>query len=150
MKEKTYADLLKNLNSLLEDENDKITIMSTITCEIFQSFDYLNWVGFYRLVSDDMLKVGPYQGTHGCLTINLDQGVCGKCAHTREIQIENDVSKIPHHIECSSTTKSEIVLPVISLDDKLIAVLDLDSTELNSFDETDVKYLTKINELIIK
>lgn len=148
MKEQIYKEIIKNLRSLLHEENDEITIMSTIACEVYQSFDYLNWVGFYRLINNNTLKVGPYQGTHGCLTITLDKGVCGKCASTKEIQIENDISKIPYHIACSSSTKSEIVLPVLAYDKKLISVFDLDSVEFNSFDEIDVKYLIQITEMI--
>ncbi len=139
-KENIYLDLLKRIDSLIEGETDTISKMSTISCEIFHTFDYLNWVGFYRMVNDSTLKVGPYQGTHGCLTIKIGEGVCGKCAKENKIQIENDVQNIPYHIACSSETKSEIVMPVLD-NNVLRAVLDIDSTELNSFDIVDEKYL---------
>ena len=125
-----------------------ITIMSTIACEVYHTFDYFNWVGFYRVVSDGMLKVGPYQGGHGCLEISFDMGVCGKCAREQKIQCINDVSKLDFHITCSADTKAEIVLPVFDFESRLIAVFDIDSTELNVFDNVDEMYLTKITELL--
>ena len=143
-KENIYIELIKKVDSLIEGETDVITIMSTIACEIFHTFDYLNWVGFYRLIDDEILKVGPYQGTHGCLTIDINKGVCGKCAREKKVQIENDVSKLPHHIACSNETNSEIVIPIFNQNNELIAVLDIDSVELNSFDVVDEKYLSKI------
>ena len=109
-----------------------------------------SWVGFYRLIDEITLKVGPYQGTHGCLTINIEKGVCGKCVRENKIQIENDVCKIPHHIACSSETKSEIVLPVRDSENKVKAVLDIDSKEINCFDEVDEKYLMKTCEHVSK
>lgn len=147
-KEIIYIKLIKRVDSLIEDETDIISIMSTISCEIFQSFEKYNWVGFYRLVDKQTLKVGPYQGTHGCLTIKVGNGVCGKCAIEKKVQIENDVDLILHHIACSTKTKSEIVIPVLDKIGTLKAVLDIDSLELNSFDEIDEKYLTDISDKI--
>ena len=92
-KEIIYIELIKRISSLIEGENDVISKMSTISCEIFQSFENFNWVGFYRLVDEQTLKVGPYQGTHGCLTIIVGVGVCGKCALEEKVQIENDIKK---------------------------------------------------------
>ena len=120
--------------------------MSTISCELYNAFECFSWVGFYRMIDGTTLKVGPYQGTHGCLTIKIDKGVCGKCVMENKIQIENDVSKIPHHIACSSDTKSEIVLPVRDSEKKVKAVLDIDSKEINCYDEVDEKYLMMICE----
>jgi GAF domain-containing protein len=143
-KELVYKNIIIRIDSLIEGETDIISKMSTISCEVYQSFDYLNWVGFYRLAKKNTLKVGPYQGTHGCLTIKIGEGVCGKCASEEKVQIENDVSKIPYHISCSVDTNSEIVVPVFDNIGKFIALLDIDSVELNSFDEIDKKYLTNI------
>jgi len=143
-KELVYKGLINRIDSLIEGETDVISKMSTISCEIFQSFEYMNWVGFYRLVDENILKVGPYQGTHGCLTIKVGDGVCGKCAKELKVQIENDVSKLPHHIACSVETKSEIVIPVFDKKNIPKAVLDIDSIDLDSFDEIDADYLTKI------
>ena len=148
MKKEKYKTVLRNIKSLIEDESDLVSIMSTIACELYHAFDSFIWVGFYRLVNEKTLKVGPYQGTHGCLTINSDKGVCGKCVRENAIQIENDVSAIPHHIACSSETKSEIVLPVRDREKRVRAVLDVDSNEINCFDEMDKEYLTEICALV--
>ena len=146
-KEKKYFELVNNIKILTEGEDDVISVMSTISCEVFQTFDHFNWVGFYRAVGNDKLKVGPYQGGHGCLVIDYGRGVCGRCARERAVQIENDVTKLPYHIACSSDTRSEIVLPVIK-NGELIAVFDIDSTEPGAFDEVDVRWLAEIAGLI--
>jgi GAF domain-containing protein len=122
--------------------------MSTVSCELFQTFDYFNWVGFYRLVDGETLKVGPYQGSHGCLTIQIETGVCGKCARENEVQIENDVTNASHHIACSSETLAEIVLPIRDGDGNVRAVLDIDSLKRDCFDETDERYLREICEWV--
>lgn len=146
-KEQKYQEVLRNVESMIQGEDDRISVMSTIACELYHAFEYFNWVGFYRLVDDVTLKVGPYQGTHGCLTIHIDRGVCGKCAREKQIQLENDVANLPHHIACSSDTQSEMVLPVFDQQGNLRAVLDIDSTEKNSFDDIDETYLTRLAEL---
>ena len=139
---------MQTVKSLIEDESDIVSVMSTIACELYHAFAPFIWVGFYRLVEGTSLKVGPYQGTHGCLTISMEQGVCGKCVREDAIQVENDVSAIPYHIACSSETKSEIVLPVRDLKSRVRAVLDVDANTINCFDAIDKEYLTKICELI--
>jgi L-methionine (R)-S-oxide reductase len=143
-KEQTYKQALQSIELLTEGEDDLISRMSTIACELYHAFETFIWVGFYRRVDKRTLKVGPYQGTHGCLTIDIEKGVCGKCAGEAAIQIENDVSKLPYHIACSSQTKSEIVLPVLGNDGDVRAVLDIDSSQIDCFDEIDVEYLKKI------
>ena len=148
MKKVKYQTTLQTVKSLIEDESDIVSVMSTIACELYHAFAPFIWVGFYRLVEGTSLKVGPYQGTHGCLTISMEQGVCGKCVREDAIQVENDVSAIPHHIACSSETKSEIVLPVRDLKSRVRAVLDVDANTINCFDAIDKEYLTKICELI--
>ena len=148
MKENMYAEVLKNIESLIEGETDMIAAMSTISCELYHAFEHFNWVGFYRLVDEKTLKVGPYQGTHGRLTIDIEKGVCGKCAREGKLQIENDVNSIPHHIACSNETKSEMVVPVKDDEYRVRAVLDIDSTETDSFDQVDRKYLNRICDLI--
>lgn len=144
MKEDTYKKALQAIESVIEGETDLISAMSTIACELYHAFDYFNWVGFYRRVDEHTLKVGPYQGTHGCVTINIEHGVCGKCVRDREIQIENDVSQLPHHIACSGETRAEIVLPVMDRQGQVCAVLDIDATQTDVFDPIDVDYLKKI------
>ena len=150
MKEDTYKEVLQRIESVVEGETDLISVMSTVSCELYHAFDYLNWVGFYRRVDEDTLKVGPYQGTHGCVTIQIERGVCGKCVRDREMQIENDVSQLPHHIACSSDTKAEIVLPIMDSAGQVRAVLDIDATEVNVFDQTDAVSLQRICELVSK
>jgi L-methionine (R)-S-oxide reductase len=148
MKKEKYQTALQTVKSLTENESDLVSVISTIACELYQAFDPFIWVGFYRLVDKTSLKVGPDQGTHECLTISLEKGVCGKCVREDAIQMENDISTIPHHIACSSETKSEIVLPVREQEGRVRAVLDVDSNKINYFDEIDREYLTKICELV--
>ena len=143
-KHEHYRESLERIAAMIEGEDDVISVMSTISCELFHMFEHWNWVGFYRRVDERTLKVGPYQGTHGCLVIDIDRGVCGACARTKQVQVENDVSKAPSHIACSSETKAEIVVPVLTSTNDLAAVLDIDSTELDVFDNVDVEALTTI------
>jgi len=147
-KETKYLELINKIKLLIEGETDIISIMSTISCEVFHTFGYLNWVGFYRVVGRNTLKVGPYQGGHGCLKISFDRGICGKCASEKKTQIVKDVEKLDFHIACSSETKAEIVLPVFDSQKNLIAVFDIDSVNAEAFDETDEKHLTEIVKLI--
>lgn len=144
MKEDQYKNVLQTIESLIEGEADLISVMSTISCELYHAFDQFNWVGFYRLVDATTLKVGPYQGGHGCLSIDISRGVCGKCVRKNSIQVENNVSELVHHIACSSETEAEIVLPIGDRNDNVKVVLDIDSTTSGIFDEVDVKYLKKI------
>ncbi|MEO0328027.1 MAG: GAF domain-containing protein [Pseudomonadota bacterium] len=138
-----YDFVSKTIAALCEGETDVITKMATISCELFHSMDGFDWVGFYRLTEPKLLKIGPYQGGHGCLVIHFDNGVCGACARTEEIQIVDDVEAFPGHIACSATTQSEIVLPVFQ-SGKLIGVLDVDSNSPASFDSQDAQALAKI------
>ena len=138
-----YSEISKSISALCDGETDVITKMATISCELYQAMDGFDWVGFYRVVEPELLKVGPYQGGHGCLTIPFSKGVCGVCARTQEAQIIADVNAISDHIACSATTQSEIVLPVYE-NGVLIAVLDIDSDKPNNFDTHDGKALTNI------
>ncbi len=140
----SYDRVFQRLEALCEGETDPVAIMATIVCELYHAFDHFNWVGFYRNVGNGVLKIGPYQGGHGCLTIAFDRGVCGKCAREKKIQNIPDVLQIPHHIACSSSTRSEIVVPVLGKDGQLITVLDIDSDTPNAFNETDEKNLPKV------
>ncbi|MEM7395602.1 MAG: GAF domain-containing protein [Verrucomicrobiota bacterium] len=144
MKETKYTELLRAIESMADDETDPITILSTVSCELFHAFDHVNWAGFYRRVDEQTLKVGPYQGTHGCLTIPIAKGVCGKCVRENTVQIEHDVKSLPHHIACSPDTRAEIVLPLRNSAGNVWAVLDIDSTQPGAFDETDIRFLTQL------
>ena len=143
-KQKRYDELHTRLEALCEDETDPITLMATIACELYHAFERFHWVGFYRHVGDRTLKVGPYQGGHGCLVIPFDRGVCGRCAREEAAQNVPDVEALPYHIACSCTTRSELVLPVHDAAGALIAVLDVDSDHPAAFDEVDERNLTRV------
>ncbi len=147
-KQARYGKVIPELVEMIKDEKDLVTVLSTISCELYHAFDHWNWVGFYRRVGERTLKVGPYQGGHGCLTIDMDRGVCGACLREKSIIIIKDVSTVDDHIACSSETKSEIVLPIIGNSGTVLAVFDLDSTEIGAFDETDKQYLSKVVDWI--
>jgi len=136
-----YTDVRRRIASLLDGETDWTAAMATVACELHHSFEYYHWTGFYRAVSEDLLIVGPYQGGHGCLRIPFDKGVCGAAARTRKTQLVPDVEDVPDHIACSSSTRSEVVLPVLTPGGDLLAVLDVDSDNLAAFDETDQQQL---------
>jgi GAF domain-containing protein len=132
-----HADVQASIRSLLADEDDWVAAMATVVCELHHAFAYFHWTGFYRAVSDDLLVIGPYQGGHGCSRIPFDRGVCGAAARTRATQLVPDVHAFPGHIACSGTTKSEIVVPVLRPDGRVLAVLDVDSDDPAAFTEVD-------------
>ncbi|MEO1910875.1 MAG: GAF domain-containing protein [Paracoccus sp. (in: a-proteobacteria)] len=137
-----YQDLTARIRALTEGETDEVALMATMACELHHSDDRFDWTGFYRVVAPELLKIGPYQGGHGCLVIPFARGVCGAAARTRQVQIVADVEAFPGHIACSSSTRSEIVLPVIGQDDRLIGVLDIDSDRPDAFDQRDADALS--------
>lgn len=144
-KEQQYQTLFPQIESLLAGENDTIANMANAAAALKQTFNFF-WVGFY-IVKDDMLVLAPFQGPIACTRIRYGKGVCGTAWKEAATQIVPDVDLFPGHIACNSDSKSEIVVPVIR-DGKVVAVLDIDSDELNSFDETDAVYLEKICRLI--
>ena len=144
-KEQQYQTLFPQIESLLAGENDTIANMANVAAALKQTFNFF-WVGFY-IVKDDMLVLAPFQGPIACTRIRYGKGVCGTAWKEAATQIVTDVDLFPGHIACNSDSKSEIVVPVIR-DGKVVAVLDIDSDELNSFDETDAVYLEKICRLI--
>ena len=139
-----YEEALSHILALIDGETDEIAVMATLTCELHHGLDHFDWTGFYRVTSPGMLKIGPYQGGHGCLSIPFDQGVCGKCAREAKLQLVHDVTQLPYHIACASSTRSEIVVPVVDAAGKVRAVLDVDSDALGAFDETDARYLKRV------
>lgn len=143
-KQQLYDRTMACLNRLIEGETDLIAIMATVVCELHHAFEYFDWTGFYRLVEPGLLKIGPYQGDHGCLRITLDRGVCGTAARLKQTQLVADVRTFPGYIACSSETLSEIVVPVFDSQGGLIAVLDVDSNRLGAFDAVDVANLEKL------
>jgi GAF domain-containing protein len=139
-----YPALKATIRALTTGEDDPVALMATVACEVHHSDDRFDWTGFYRVTAPGMLKIGPYQGGHGCLTIPFERGVCGACARTRKTQLVPDVAAFPGHIACSSSTKSEIVLPVFDRTGALIAVFDIDSDQPAAFSETDATELAVI------
>lgn len=139
-----YPSLAATIRALTEAEDDPIALMATVACEVHHSDDRFDWTGFYRVTAPELLKIGPYQGGHGCLVIPFARGVCGACARTRSTQLVPDVEAFPGHIACSSSTKSEIVLPVFDGTGALIAVFDIDSDQPAAFTEDDARELAAI------
>lgn len=142
-----YQDTIHHIEALIQGETDAIAIMTTVSCELHHAFPYFHWTGFYRVTEPNLLKIGPYQGGHGCLRIPFEKGVCGAAARTGKTQCVPDVRQFPGHIACSSATQSEIVVPVFCKG-MLVAVLDIDSDLPAAFDETDQAYLEEICAMI--
>ncbi|THD83681.1 GAF domain-containing protein [Aliigemmobacter aestuarii] len=139
-----YADLSARIEALCHGETDTVALMATVVCELHHSHPMCDWTGFYRVTAPGMLKIGPYQGGHGCLVIPFSRGVCGACARTGEVQLVPDVDAFPDHIACSSSTRSELVLPVRNGAGELLGVLDLDSDTPAAFTEKDAGELAAI------
>ena len=139
-----YTYVAKTIKSLTEGEDDVIALMATVACELHHSDDRFDWTGFYRVTSPKMLKIGPYQGGHGCLRIPFSHGVCGAAARLGKTQLVPDVDAFVGHIACASSTLSEIVLPVWGKAGDLLAVLDIDSNQLDAFNQTDADALAEI------
>ena len=144
MKKADYTELAKAISSLTEGETDEVALMATVACEVHHADDRFDWTGFYRVVAPELLKIGPYQGGHGCLVIPFNRGVCGAAALTRTVQIVPDVEAFPGHIACASSTRSELVLPVEDASGKLIGVFDIDSDQPDAFDAADAAALSAI------
>jgi L-methionine (R)-S-oxide reductase len=132
------------IRALTHGETDTVALMATVACEIHHAHPLCDWTGFYRVTGPEMLKIGPYQGGHGCLVIPFSRGVCGAAARTGQIQNVPDVEAFPDHIACSSSTKSELVLPVWNGKGKLLGVLDLDSDTPAAFTKDDEAWLTPL------
>ncbi|WP_118132423.1 GAF domain-containing protein [Oceanicella sp. SM1341] len=132
-----YAEVRARILSLTEGEADEVALMATVACELHHSFAHFDWTGFYRVTGPEVLKIGPYQGGHGCLVIPFSRGVCGAAARSGETQLVPDVDAFPGHIACASSTRSEIVVPVRRADGSLLGVLDIDSDTPAAFDAQD-------------
>jgi GAF domain-containing protein len=142
-KEEQYKSLLPQIKALISGETDLIANMANITAALKEQFDWL-WVGFY-IVKNDELVLGPFQGPIACTRIQKEKGVCGTSWAQKKTLIVPDVEKFPGHIFCSNLSASEIVVPLIS-NNKVWAVLDVDSKELSTFDSTDQRFLEEIAE----
>ncbi|KPQ16233.1 MAG: GAF domain-containing protein [Rhodobacteraceae bacterium HLUCCO18] len=139
-----YPTLAKTIAALTEGETDAVALMATLACEIHHADDRFDWTGFYRVTEPGLLKIGPYQGGHGCLVIPFDRGVCGAAARTGETQLVPDVDAFPGHIACASSTRSELVIPVRDGSGAVIAVLDIDSDRPDAFTREDARQLEAI------
>lgn len=139
-----YSDLAARIRSLTEGETDAVALMATVACEVHHADARFDWTGFYRVTAPELLKIGPYQGGHGCLVIPFSRGVCGAAARERAVQLVPDVDAFPGHIACASSTRSELVLPVFDGKGALIGVFDIDSDQPDAFTQADAEALTAI------
>lgn len=144
-KEEKYATLLPQLKSLIEAEDDVIANMANVAACIMETFHFW-WVGFYRVI-DNSLVLGPFQGPLACTRIKRGKGVCGTAWDKAQTIVVEDVDQFPGHIACSSASRSEIVVPIFDRDNHVVAVLDIDSEYLNTFDDTDKKWLEEVAQL---
>ena len=144
-KQEQYESLIPQIKGLLYGEDDLIANLANVAAALKEQFNWL-WVGFY-IVKSDELVLGPFQGPVACTRIKKGRGVCGTCWQNATTIIVDDVEKFPGHIACSSSSKSEIVIPIIK-NDTVVGVLDVDSSELASFNEVDQNYLEQIVQLL--
>src|ERR687885_118925 len=143
-KAEAYAQLQEHAESVLAGVTDPIAIMATVSCLVHHAFGHL-WTGFYRVAEPGrLLRVGPYQGTLGCLEIPFGKGVCGAAAAERRTVVVDDVRKFPGHITCDARARSEIVVPTFGRGGELIAVLDVDSERVAAFDDEDREGLERL------
>jgi GAF domain-containing protein len=145
-KEQKYEALVAQAKALSEAETDEIALMANVAAIIHETFHFW-WTGFYRVVGDELV-LGPFQGPLACTRIKFGRGVCGTAWKEKRSVIVPDVEEFPGHIACSSASRSEIVVPIFC-NDEVVAVLDIDSEKLATFDDTDKKYLEKITTLYL-
>lgn len=147
-KKEKYEALLPQIAALIEGEHDETAVLANVSAVLAEAFRWF-WTGFY-LVRGDELLLGPFQGTVACFHIPFGRGVCGTAWKERRTQVVPDVEAFPGHIACSSLSRSEIVVPVSDDKGEIRAVLDIDSTELSTFDDTDRQGLEQIVAIIAK
>ncbi len=145
-KAEQYAELLPQIKAVISDEPDPIANMANVAAMLWQTFHWW-WTGFYRVI-DDTLVLGPFQGPMACTRIRKGRGVCGTAWQENQTQVVPDVDLFPGHIACSSASRSEIVVPLHDPEGNVSGVLDIDSDELNTFDETDRLWLERIAALL--
>ncbi len=145
-KEESYRLLLQQVQSLTDGESDAVSIMANVSAAIHETMHFF-WTGFY-VVCGDELHLGPFQGSVACMHIAYGRGVCGTAWQRGETIVVPDVEQFPGHIACSSLSRSEIVVPLFGADGQVRAVLDIDSRELNTFDEVDRHWLEEIVKAI--
>ena len=139
-----YGQATASIRALTHGETDVVALMATLVCEVHNTHPFADWTGFYRVVGPELLKIGPYQGGHGCLVIPFARGVCGACARTGQVQNVPDVEAFADHIACSSSTRSELVLPVWNGQGRLLGVFDIDSDTKAAFTKADEDWLVPL------
>ena len=144
-KQERYEALLPQIKAVIEGESDLIANMANVAAMLHETFGFW-WTGFYRVIGEELV-LGPFQGPMACTRIRKGRGVCGAAWLKEETQVVPDVDKFPGHIACSSASRSEIVVPVFQ-DGNIVAVLDIDSAQLATFDETDRQYLERIVKIL--
>jgi GAF domain-containing protein len=130
--------------SLTAGESDCVALMATTACEVHNSDDRFDWTGFYRVTDPNLLKIGPYQGGHGCLVIPFSRGVCGAAAREDKVQLIPDVEAFEGHIACASSTRSELVIPIKNSAGRLLGVFDIDSNQPDAFTQNDADELSDL------
>ena len=145
-KGQVYQSLLPQIEALISSEDDWVANLANVSAALQQAFSFL-WVGFYRVI-DSQLVLGPFQGQIACTRIAKGAGVCGEAWQRNATIIVPDVDQFPGHIACSSSSKSEIVVPIVNTNNEVAFVLDIDSDKLNDFDETDQVYLERLAKTI--
>lgn len=139
-----YDRLASMLRALCRGETDAVALMATVACGVHHAHPLADWTGFYRVTGPEVLKIGPYQGGHGCLVIPFSRGVCGAAARSGQVQLVPDVDAFPGHIACAASTRSELVLPVWNGQGRLLGVLDLDSDTKAAFTQENADRLAAI------
>ena len=145
-KKEKYELLLQQVESLIAGETNKVGVLANVSAAIHEAMGFF-WTGFY-LVNDNELMLGPFQGSVACYHIPYNKGVCGTAWARRQTVVVPDVEEFPGHIACSSLSRSEIVVPVFNASNEVVAVLDIDSKELSTFDEVDQYYLERIVQIV--
>ena len=146
MKEEKYKLLTEQIRSLIAGDEDEVAVMANVCAVIHESMGFW-WTGFYRVVNNELL-LGPFQGPVACMHIGFGKGVCGTAWKEQRTIVVPDVEEFPGHIACSSLSRSEIVVPVFSKSGAVVAVLDIDSKDLATFDDTDSRYLEEICRML--
>lgn len=147
-KEEKYRLLTEQLRALLDGETDQVAMMANVAAAIQAEMGFF-WTGFYRVVGNELV-LGPFQGPVACMHIGFGRGVCGTAWQQRQTIVVPDVEQFPGHIACSSLSRSEIVVPLFGSGGEMVAVLDIDSTELATFDQVDRLYLEAICQLMVR
>jgi GAF domain-containing protein len=142
-----YKRLYLQIEELLKKSNDETAHMATVSAVLYHKIEYFFWCGFYRLIDGELI-VGTYQGPVACQILSKNKGVCWAAVNEKKTIVVPDVHQFSGHIACDSRSKSEIVIPCFDKNKNVIAVLDIDSSELHSFDEVDAEYLEKIISLL--